>query len=65
MFMSALWDTIFMLADTYREASVFLIDNHLPALRFGNTGTPVTFAHRISPISRTGALARILYALLA
>ena len=44
MFMSALWDTIFMLADTYREASVFLIDNHIPALRFGNTGKPVIFA---------------------
>ena len=44
MFMSALWDTIFMLNDTYRDVSVFLIDNHIPALRFGDTGKPVVFA---------------------
>ena len=44
MFMSALWDTIFALNDTYENAEVFLIDNHIPALRFGKADNPVVFA---------------------
>ena len=44
MFMSALWDTIFEINDRYKAAEVFLIDNHIPALRFGNADNPVVFA---------------------
>ncbi|MBQ6381804.1 MAG: hypothetical protein IJJ41_09455 [Clostridia bacterium] len=44
MFMSALWDTVFSLNDRYENAEVFLIDNHIPALRFGHADKPVVFA---------------------
>ncbi|MBR2590425.1 MAG: hypothetical protein IKE65_05830 [Clostridia bacterium] len=44
MFMSALWDTIFEIKDTYQNAEVFLVDNHIPALRYGNAENPVIFA---------------------
>lgn len=44
MFMSALWDTIFSINDKYKNASVFLIDNHIPALRFGTADKPIIFA---------------------
>ena len=44
MFMSMLWDTIFQISDTYESAQVFLIDNHIPALRFGNADKPTVFA---------------------
>ena len=44
MFMSALWDTVFEMKDTYENAEVFLVDNHIPALRFGASEKPVIFA---------------------
>ena len=44
MFMSALWDTIFELSDSYEDARIFLMDNHIPALRFGSADKPVVFA---------------------
>ncbi|MBR0415026.1 MAG: hypothetical protein IJI67_08150 [Clostridia bacterium] len=44
MFMSALWDTIFELSDNYENARIFLMDNHIPALQFGNADKPVVFA---------------------
>lgn len=43
MFMSALWDTIFEINDTHKECSVFLIDNHIPALCFGNPDKPCVY----------------------
>lgn len=44
MFMSALWDTIFDMKERYENAEVFLVDNHIPALRFGTAPNPVVFA---------------------
>lgn len=44
MFMSYLWDTIFEINDTYDNCEVFLIDNHIPALRFGTADKPAVFA---------------------
>ena len=44
MFMSMLWETIFQISDTYEKAEVFLIDNRIPALRFGTADKPTVFA---------------------
>lgn len=43
MFMSALWDTIFEINESHSECSVFLIDNHIPALCFGNSDKPCVY----------------------
>lgn len=43
MFMSALWDTIFEINEAHSECSVFLIDNHIPALCFGNSDKPCVY----------------------
>lgn len=44
MLMSVLWDTIFEMNDQYPDAEVFLLDNYIPALRFGKADKPTVFA---------------------
>ncbi len=43
MFMSALWDTIFEINEAHSQCSVFLIDNHIPALCFGASDKPCIY----------------------
>lgn len=43
MFMSALWDTIFEINEAHSDCGVFLIENHIPALCFGNSDKPCVY----------------------
>lgn len=43
MFMSALWDTIFEMNDRHSSMEVFLIENHIPALLYGNADSPTVY----------------------
>ncbi len=43
MFMSALWDTIFELKNRYEDLEIFLINNCIPALKYGNGERPAVY----------------------
>lgn len=56
MFMSALWDTIFEMNGKHAGMSVFLIDNHIPALAFGNMKEPTVYLAGFGEEWQTGKL---------
>ena len=49
MYTSFLWDSIFSLKEEFEDTEVFLLDQHIPALRLGTADKPAVLAGGFGP----------------
>lgn len=61
MFMSALWDTIFELKNRYEDLEIFLINNRIPALKYGNGKRPAVYLAGFSESEWMGSVMLIKF----